>query len=308
MNKHLLCLSNFTVNEIQYLLQQSEHFKQSSPYQSLLPGKTIGLWFTLPSTRTRLSFHAAISQLGANALHLDPNSLQISRKESLKDTIQTMNGILDALVVRTQHHEWVEEIASYANFPVINALTSTLHPCQSLADVYTMYEDKKYLEGLKVTYLGDGNNVCHSLMIACALTGIHLTVATPKTHSPSSKIYQQALALLTKGAKIALTNDPHQAVYNSDVIYTDVWTSMNDKTKNNVDFKSFQVNEALLQMADQNCIVMHCLPAYRGKEITANVLDGAQSKIWQQAYNRLPTQKAILKYLLLDKGEIQHVV
>lgn len=298
MRKHFLCLSDFTANEIDNLLKKTNHLKHEPDSAQPLKGKTIGLWFTLPSTRTRLSFSAAIAQLGGIPLIFSSSELQLQRGELLKDTIRAMTGSLDALIVRTENHDWVRDIASIADFPIINALTSKLHPCQSLADIYTIYEEKKRLQGLKVSYLGDGNNVCHSLMIACAITGIHLTVATPQDHGPSAEIYHHALNLAQNGATIKLTHDPFDAIKNADVIYTDVWSSMGDKAKDKSVFEPFQINSALLLKAPADCIVMHCLPAHRGEEITDGVLEGIQSKVWQQAYNRLPTQKALLIHLI----------
>lgn len=304
MSKHCLCLSDFTTNEIYALLKQTDHLKHGAYSDLPLKGKTIGLWFTLPSTRTRLSFSAAITQLGGIPLMLSSSDLQIQRGESLKDTIRAMTGSLDALIIRTENHDWVTEIASIAAFPVINALTSKLHPCQSLADLYTIYEEKKHLQELKIAYLGDGNNVCHSLMIACVLTGIRLTVATPKNYAPSQEIYHQAVNMSHYPDALKLTDDPMNAIIDADVVYTDVWTSMGDKPKDKSIFKPFQINEALLKKASPYCIVMHCLPAHRGEEITDDVLDGSQSKVWQQAYNRLPTQKALLIHLIHSQESI----
>jgi len=299
MKKNFLCLSDFDANEIYALLKLTDHLKHGIYSEQPLKGKTIGLWFTLPSTRTRLSFSAAIAQLGGVPLMLSSSDLQMQRGESLEDTIRAMTGLLDALIIRTENHAWVTEVAKLATFPVINALTSKLHPCQSLADLYTLYEEKGDLTGLKVMYLGDGNNVCHSLMIACALTGIHLTIATPKAHQPLKEIYHHALNMAHLNATLTLTDDPANVITNCDVIYTDVWTSMGDTSKDKSVFAPFQVNQSLLKKASPDCMVLHCLPAHRGEEITHDVLEGSQSKVWQQAYNRLPAQKAILINLLM---------
>ena len=252
--------------------------------------------FEKPSTRTRVSFEVAIYQLGGHPIYLSPKELQLSRGETLKDTAQVLSRYLDGIVIRTFSHEIIEEFAKWSDVPVINALTDQHHPCQAMADMMTILEKKGKLEGVKIAYVGDGNNVANSLIEASALVKAKINVATPEDYKPSEKSIEQSKVL----SDIRICNKPYEAVLDADVIYTDVWLSMgeeqNIEKKNK--FKDFKVNTELLKKAKPDAIVMHCLPAHRGEEITDEVLDGPQSVVLDQAENRLHTEKAILEFLI----------
>jgi len=261
-----------------------------------LIGKSIGMIFEKPSTRTRVSFEVAIYQLGGHPVYLSPKELQLSRGETIKDTAQVLSRYLDCIVIRTFSHEIIEEFAKWSDVPVINALTDQHHPCQAMADMMTILEKKGTLEGVKIAYVGDGNNVANSLIEASALVKAKINVATPEDYKPSEKSVEKSKIL----SEIKIYNNPYEAVLDADVIYTDVWLSMgeeqNIEKKNK--FKDFQVNTELLKKAKPDAIVMHCLPAHRGEEITDEVLDGPQSVVLDQAENRLHTEKAILEFLI----------
>jgi ornithine carbamoyltransferase len=261
-----------------------------------LIGKSIGMIFEKPSTRTRVSFEVAIYQLGGHPVYLSPKELQLSRGETIKDTAQVLSRYLDCIIIRTFSHEIIEEFAKWSDVPVINALTDQHHPCQAMADMMTILEKKGTLEGVKIAYVGDGNNVANSLIEASALVKAKINVATPEDYKPSEKSVEKSKIL----SEIKIYNNPYEAVLDADVIYTDVWLSMgeeqNIEKKNK--FKDFQVNTELLKKAKPDAIVMHCLPAHRGEEITDEVLDGPQSVVLDQAENRLHTEKAILEFLI----------
>ena len=261
-----------------------------------LIGKSIGMIFEKPSTRTRVSFEVAIYQLGGHPVYLSPKELQLSRGETIKDTAQVLSRYLDCIIIRTFSHEIIEEFAKWSDVPVINALTDQHHPCQAMADMMTILEKKGTLEGIKIAYVGDGNNVANSLIEASALVKAKINVATPEDYKPSKKSIEKSKIL----SEIKIYNNPYEAVLDVDVIYTDVWLSMgeeqNIEKKNK--FKDFQVNTELLKKAKPDAIVMHCLPAHRGEEITDEVLDGPQSVVLDQAENRLHTEKAILEFLI----------
>ncbi|WP_297211380.1 MULTISPECIES: ornithine carbamoyltransferase [Thermodesulfovibrio] len=261
-----------------------------------LIGKSIGMIFEKPSTRTRVSFEVAIYQMGGHPVYLSPRELQLSRGETIKDTALVLSRYLDALVVRTFEHEKIEELAKWATIPVINALTDLHHPCQAMADTLTIFEKKGKFEGIKIAYVGDGNNVANSLIEAAALTGANITVATPPGYEPNKDSIDKAKKL----TEVTITNNPFEAVIDADVVYTDVWLSMgeegNEEKKRK--FKDFQINNGLIKKAKPDAIVMHCLPAHRGEEITDDVLDGPQSVVLDQAENRLHTSKAIVEFLL----------
>lgn len=261
-----------------------------------LIGKSIGMIFEKPSTRTRVSFEVAIYQLGGHPVYLSPKELQLSRGETIKDTAQVLSRYLDGIIIRTFSHEIIEEFAIWSDVPVINALTDQHHPCQAMADMMTILEKKGELEGVKIAYVGDGNNVANSLIEASALVKAKINVATPEDYKPSEKSIEQSKVL----SDIKIYNNPYEAVLDADVIYTDVWLSMgeeqNIEKKNK--FKNFQVNTELLKKAKPDAIVMHCLPAHRGEEITDEVLDGPRSVVLDQAENRLHTEKAILEFMI----------
>ena len=263
-----------------------------------LKGKTLGLIFEKPSTRTRVSFEAGMNQLGGQALFLASEKIQLSRGESLADTAKVLSRYLDGLVVRTFDQSALEEWAQHTSIPVINGLTDHCHPCQALADLLTIVESKGRAKGLKLAYIGDGNNITHSLLEIGAKVGMHVSVGCPAGYEPDSTIVKQAkIEGEQTGAKIEITHDPLLAAKNADAIYTDVWISMGQEDEQQprmAAFTPYQVNSQLLKQAKRDAIVLHCLPAHRGEEITAEVLDGSQSVVLDQAENRLHIQKAIL--------------
>lgn len=297
MKRDYLRVFDLNREEFLSLIERSKELKESRD-RSFCPliGKSIGMIFEKPSTRTRVSFEVAIYQLGAHPLFLSKQELQLSRGETIKDTALVLSRYLDALVIRTFEHEKIEELARWSKIPVINALTDLHHPCQAMADMLTILEKKGRINGIKIAYVGDGNNVANSLIEAAALTGAIITVATPTGFEPNIESVKKA----RKFTEVKITNNPLEAVVDADVVYTDVWLSMgeegnHDKKKK---FIEFQVNIDLLKKAKPNAIVMHCLPAHRGEEITDDVLDGPQSVVLDQAENRLHTSKAILEFLL----------
>ncbi len=264
--------------------------------------KILGLLFDKASTRTRVSFSAAIYQLGGQVLDLNPSVTQVGRGEPTKDTARVLDRYLDILAIRTFEQSKLETFAKYAEIPIINALTDLEHPCQILADFMTIKECFGELKGSTVTYLGDGNNVAHSLILGGALMGMKIRVATPKDYQPLPMIIEQAQQLAQPGFEIVITDDPLAAVKDSNVLYTDVWASMGqeDLAASRIPiFQPYQINDELLEKADKNAIVLHCLPAHRGEEITDSVIEGKQSKVWDQAENRMHAQKALMVSLLV---------
>ncbi len=300
--KHFRQVFDLTTSEIEALLARSatlkQHAKDGFPYRPAL-GKCLGLLFEKPSTRTRISFEAAMFQLGGNVTFMSSRDLQLKRGEPLKDTARVLARYLDCLVVRTFSQSIVEELAEWSNVPVINGLSDTHHPCQALSDIMTVVERKGDLKALKIAWVGDGNNVAHSWIQAASRLGFRLALACPEGYFPDEELLKEAQALAK--APITLTTDPSEAVRDSDVINTDVWTSMGqeDEAKNRkAVFGPYQVNAALLKEAKPDAIVMHCLPAHRGEEITEDVLEGPQSVVWDQAENKMHLHKALLEYLL----------
>jgi ornithine carbamoyltransferase len=268
----------------------------------LLPGRTLGMIFQKPSTRTRVSFEVGIAQLGGTGLYLSAGDLQLGRGETLRDTATVLSRYLDAIMIRTFAQDDVEELARHAAIPVINGLTDASHPCQALADVMTIRERFGRLEGVTVAYLGDGNNVCASLMVAAAKLGTNFRAATPKGYEPSAEAVEIARqAAAETGATIDLLDDPHQAAAGVDVLYTDVWTSMGqeeERERRLRDLAGFGIDDELVRLAGENAIVLHCLPAHYGEEVTEDVLYGPQSAVWDQAENRLHAQKALMALVI----------
>ena len=296
--------------EIEHLLKLAATLKgkqRRGMLHPLLPGKTLGLLFQKPSTRTRVSFEAGMNQLGGHALVLHMADIQLSRGESIADTARVLSRYLDGIVIRTYDHETVEEWASEATMPVINGLTDLSHPCQALSDLLTIQEHKGPLNDLKIAYIGDGNNVANSLIEAAAKMGMTIALGCPAGYQPDQHVVDVARVEASKtGAVIEIGHDPHVAAKEADVIYTDVWISMGREREQARRLKvlaPYQVNSRLLHRAKPDAIVMHCLPAHRGEEITADVLDGPQSVIIDQAENRLHMQKAILVMLLGKRKE-----
>ena len=303
--RDFLSVSDLDKSEIHTILKSIKKLKPVAPGGTLarvLAGKVVGLLFEHPSTRTRVSFESAAMRLGANVLYMRPDELQLRRGEPIKDTARVLSGYLDALVYRTSDHETLVELAKHASMPIINALSNIEHPTQALSDLAAIEDAKGSLEGLKLAWVGDGNNVCHSLMLACATVGVNASIATPPNYQPSAEIAQKANELAQKsGSKIWFTDDPTEAVEGADVLYTDVWVSMGqdkEQTQRLMDFEGFQINEELLSKAKPDAVVMHCLPAHRGQEITAEVLDGPKSIAWKQADYKFHGAKGILASLL----------
>ena len=264
----------------------------------LLPGRTLGMIFQKPSTRTRVSFEVGIYQLGGVGLYLSAGDLQLGRGETIKDTAVVLSRYLDGIMIRTFAQSDVEELAEHASIPVINGLTDSSHPCQALADVMTIREWFGRLEGLKVVYLGDGNNVCASLMVACAKLGLEFVAATPTSYRPAEEAVRIAREA---GGSVELTDDPRSAVAGADVLYTDVWTSMGQDAEREQrlrDLAGYGIDAELLRRAGDGAVVLHCLPAHYGEEITEDVLYGPQSAVWDEAENRLHAQKALMALVI----------
>ncbi|MBI5145688.1 MAG: ornithine carbamoyltransferase [Thaumarchaeota archaeon] len=260
----------------------------------LLKNKTLAMIFQKPSTRTRISFETGMFQLGGHALNLSSQELQLSRGETIEDTAKTISRYADVIMARVYEHSAVEALAKNSKVPVINGLSNSFHPCQILADLMTIKEKKGKLKGLKLAWIGDGNNVCNSMIYGCAKAEISISIATPKGFEPNHKVIQNCKKLID----IELTQDPQKAASNSDVVVTDTFVSIHDDPKRLKKFyPKYQVNSLLMAKANENAIFMHCLPAKRGQEVTASVIDGSQSVVWDEAENRLHSQKALLASL-----------
>jgi len=301
MKKDLLRVADLNREEIQELLDLGQELKakqKAGQRVTPLTGKTLGLIFEKSSTRTRVSFEVGMYQLGGHSLFLSSKDLQLGRGETIPDTARVLSRYLDGLVIRTFGHEIVEEMSRHATIPIINGLTDQQHPCQVLADLLTIQEKRQRLHGLKVSYVGDGNNMANSWLEGAAKLGLHLTLACPSGYEPDSETYQEALKEAAKSdARIEITHDPRKAAEGADVLYTDVWASMGQEQEHQrrlSAFQGFQLNQSLLRLAKPEVLVMHCLPAHRGEEISDEVLDGPHSIVWDQAENRLHLQKAIL--------------
>jgi len=303
--RDFISLHDFTAAEISYLLEVAEDLKgkqKGGKPHPLLKGKTLGLIFSKSSTRTRVSFEVAMHQLGGNPLFLNERDIQLGRGETIADTARVLSRYLDGIMIRTYSHDDVLQLAEYADIPVINGLTDLLHPCQVLADLLTIKEKKGKLAGLKMAYVGDGNNMAHCLMYGGAKMGMQVVIASPEGYKPNSEVFKLATEdAAENGANIEVCSDPMAAVKGADIIYTDVWASMGqeaEQAKRIKDFQGYQVNQAMVDGADKDVIILHCLPAHRGEEISAEVLDGPHSVIFDEAENRLHAQKAILALLM----------
>jgi ornithine carbamoyltransferase len=284
--------------EVLDLADELKRLQGAREEHHLLPGRTLGMIFQKPSTRTRVSFEVGIYQLGGTGLYLSAGDLQLGRGETIKDTAVVLSRYLDGIMIRTFAQSDVEELAASSTVPVINGLTDTAHPCQALADVMTIRERFGRLQGLKVVYLGDGNNVCASLMIACAKLGADFVAATPAGYRPDDEAVRIAREA---GGSVELTDDPRAAVEGADVLYTDVWTSMGQDAEREQrlrDLAGYGIDAALVQHAGGGAVVLHCLPAHYGEEITEDVLYGPQSAVWDEAENRLHAQKALLALVM----------
>nr|WP_152656027.1 ornithine carbamoyltransferase [Oceanobacillus sp. CFH 90083] len=303
--RDFLTLADYTKDEINYLIELAEYQKkQTKDGVTIEPlkGKMLGMIFEKSSTRTRVSFETGIYQLGGSGIFLSSKDLQLGRGETISDTAQVLSGYLDGIMIRTYSQSDVEELAKNSSIPVINGLTDLYHPCQVLADLLTIKEVKGVLQGQKIVYIGDGNNMAHSLMIGAAKMGMHIVTVTPENYKPDEQVTEKAKQFASEhGATIEWSNDPAAAVKDADVIYTDVWASMGheaEQTQREQEFQQFQVNEALLAQAKSDVTFMHCLPAHRGEEVSAEVIDGKHSVVFQQSENRLHAQKALMTALM----------
>ena len=305
-SKDILSLRDLSPAEIHSVLKLAASFKkdwQARKPRHLLPGCILGMIFEKPSTRTRLSFEIAMYQLGGSPIYMGINDTQLSRGESIEDTARTLGLYVDCIVARIYNHHNLEKLASFTSVPVINGLSNSFHPCQILADLLTIYEHKKKLRGLKLAWIGDGNNVCNDMLLGCSKTGINMVVACPKGYEPLRYVTKLAKEEGTRtNAEITITDDPKLAAKFADIIVTDTFVSMGKddekRTRNSAFFPKYQVNSNLITLAKQDSIFMHCLPANRGKEVTSDIIDGDASVVWEEAENRLHVQQALL-YLLL---------
>lgn len=303
--RDFLALVDYTQEEIRYLIDLAIDLKRRQKEGQLfhpLKGKTLGMIFEKSSTRTRVSFEVGMYQLGGHALFLSRNDLQLGRGETVWDTAQTMSRYLDGIMIRTFAHRNVVELARGATVPVINGLTDLFHPCQALADYQTILEYKGKLEGLKFVYIGDGNNMVHSLMVGASKLGLHFVCASPEGYEPDENVTKQALENAAhSGGSVTICRDPKEAAVDADVIYTDVWASMGfeqEQTAREQAFRGYQVNEQLVKHAKSDFLFMHCLPAHRGEEVSEGVIDGDRSIVFDQAENRLHAQKAIMAAIM----------
>lgn len=303
--KDFLTLKEVEAADLELIFKLAEKMKKRpEDFLTKLKGRSIALLFQKPSVRTRISFQIGISELGGSAVYMSPQEMPLGERESVKDVARVLAGYCDAIVARTYAHSDVVDLSKYSKVPVINGLSDSYHPCQTLADLFTIRERFKTLQKINIGYIGDGNNVLNSLLFGAAKMGANLSIASPKGYEPSEEILNE-IKLITKesGSKITLSNNPFTAIKNAHVVYTDVWVSMGQEKQRDQrlrDFQPFQINGALINKAPKDAIVMHCLPAHRGEEITDEVIEGSRSAIFEQAENRLHTQKALL-YLLLTR-------
>ena len=297
--KDLLTGDEISNKEFLELIDYSIKLKEEmsiGQQESLSGNKTLAMLFEKPSTRTRVSFETGMKQLGGHAIILSLNEMQHSRGESVEDTARTLSGYVDVIVARVYEHDFIEKLAKHATIPVINGLSNSYHPCQTLADMMTIKEHKKKFKDLKIAWIGDGNNVCNSLIFGCSKTQIEIAVATPKGFEPNPEVVKKA----SNNTTVELTADPKSAVKDADIVITDTFTSIHTSDPKRIEkfLPSFQVNDSLMEKAKNDAIFMHCLPAKREQEVTSSVIDGPQSVVWDEAENRLHTQKALLLSLL----------
>lgn len=303
MNKKrdFLTLLRYSSDEIFQLLSAALEMKNGPVRERPLAGKTVAMIFKKQSTRTRVSFDVAVDRLGGHSIYLSGDDLQMGRGETIADTARVLSGYVDAIVIRTAAHAEAKELAAHASIPVVNALTDDYHPCQALADLLTIYEKKSRLAGVKLAYIGDGNNVCDSLLVAAVKMGLDFAAACPAGYEPRADIIAAAEAAREKPGTIEIFNDPGAAAAGADFLYTDVWTSMGqdgEARERQERFAGFQIDSTLLERAKPDALVMHCLPAHRGEEISAEVMDGPRSIVFDQAENRLYAQMALLAKLM----------
>ena len=293
--KDLLTLKELSPNEFNRLIDDSIKLKRQAKkggHRQLLKNKTLAMIFQKPSTRTRVSFETGMFQLGGHAINLSPSDMQLSRDESIEDTVKTLSRYTDCILARVYEHDMVEKMAKYATIPVINGLSDSFHPCQILADFMTIKEKKKKLQNLKISWIGDGNNVCNSMIYGAALSGTSMSIATPRGFGPDKNTVRESKKL----TEIEVTTDPVTAIKDADVVVTDTFTSIHNRDPEKIKkfLPKYQVNESLMKKAKKNAIFMHCLPAKRNSEVTSSIIDGSQSVVWDEAENRLHTQKALM--------------
>ena len=308
LHKDLISIHDLTVGEVATILDTAKKLKKMQkngiPHQ-YLKGKTLGMIFSKASTRTRVSFEVGFYQLGGHPIYLADSATQLGRGEPVRDTARVLSRFVDGIMIRTFSHESVKELAAYASVPVINGLTDLLHPCQALTDMLTIQEKLEVLKGRKLVYVGDGNNMAHSLMFACAKVGMNMVCASPKDYQPNPDVLAAAQQdALQTGCSITVDEDMFRAAKGADVLYTDVWTSMGEEAEREIRFKAlheYQINDDLLSVARPHSLVLHCLPAHRGEEITESVIEGPHSVVFDEAENRLHTQKAIMALLMSDE-------
>ncbi len=302
--RHFLSVRDLAPNEFRLLISRASELKQMHQHKELympLKGRVLGMIFEKSSTRTRVSFEAGMAQFGGHAINLTPRDSQIGRGEPIEDTAKVLSQMVDAIMIRTHSHAIVETFANAASIPIINGLTDLLHPCQMLADMQTWWEHRGDMRGKTATWVGDGNNVCNSWIATAIQLGFHLRIACPKGYEPDENLLKLA------GDQVTLLHDAKAACEGSHAIITDVWASMGqeeEQARRKIDFEAYQVTQNLMSLADKEAIFMHCLPAHRGEEVSADVIDGQQSVVWDEAGNRLHAQKALLELLLVDKNNI----
>ena len=303
--KSFLSINDLTLEEMYQIFDLSRTLKEklyTGEEHHLLKGKTLGMIFAKPSTRTRISFEVGIYQLGGIGMYFGPNDLQLNRGETISDTAKVLSRYLDGIMIRTFKHEDVEGLAKYGSIPVINGLTDLLHPCQVMTDLFTILEKRRNLQGLKLAYVGDGNNMAHSLLNGCSKVGMDIACASPQGYEPQGWIVENAKKNAAyMGGKVLITNDPVEACKDADIIYTDVWASMGQEKEaqeRNQRFTGFQVNNKLISNAKGDYLFMHCLPAHREEEVTNEVVDSANSIVFDEAENRLHVQKAIMALVM----------
>ena len=299
--KDLLSVADLTASETDDLINKAFKIKREGAGQPLCE-KALALIFEKPSLRTRVSFELAIQQLGGFCIYLSPDEIGLGKREAVADVAQVLGRFVHGLIARTFSHQTIQSLAQFSSIPVINALSDWEHPCQALADILTIYEKKGQLQGLSLAYIGDGNNVANSLLLACSQTGMNFQIASPPGYELQKEILQTARNIAAStGSEITLTHDPKQSAKDADIIYTDVWTSMGQEAeaiKRRTDFSGYQINSNLLSLAKKEVIFMHPLPANRGQEVVNEVIDGDASIVWEQAKNKLHVAKAVLNFLL----------
>jgi len=305
--KHLIDLIDLSQEDVEKLFTLAEKLKRELKAgipHPLLRGKTLGMIFSKSSTRTRVSFEVGMYQLGGYAIFLSSSDIQLGRGETIHDTAKVLSHYVHGIMIRTYKHSDVLDLARYGTIPVINGLTDLMHPCQVLSDLFTVYETKGRLKGLKLAYVGDGNNVANSLLHGCAITGMDISVASPRGYECDAAIIEQARNAARKsGSRVVLTEDPEEAIRDADVVYTDTWVSMGQEAEKDLRirlFMPYQVNSRLFSLAKEDAMFLHCLPAYRGYEVTEDIIDGPNSYVFEEAENRLHVQKAVMVALMSD--------